>query len=260
MEVSKAGAASSVGRDGSRHFDHHHRFDRNFFLSFLIVCWVGVVMGFMPAVAIRFSGNADYEAPWVLQVHVFAFTAWLLLLVVQIALIHTRQTSVHRRLGLSGVVLIPVMATTALWAEIHSQQFYFDHPPNSQAFFIVPIGNVVAFTVFSTAALLARRKPSAHKRLILLSTSVIVGAAFGRWWWEALNNAFGDGFLGMILNTYTGTNLLLLVAVGYDLLTRKIVHPVYAIGVPALLLAELLVSWIYHAPEWLPVAMLLIGR
>ena len=64
----------------------------------------------------------------------------------------------------------------------------------------------------------------------------------------------------MIINTYTGTNLLLLVAVGYDLLTRKMVHSVYAIGVPALLLAELIVSWIYHARDWLPIARLLIGR
>ena len=64
----------------------------------------------------------------------------------------------------------------------------------------------------------------------------------------------------MIINTYTGTNLLLAGAVAYDLVTRKRVHRVYEIGVPMLLLSELAVSLIYHAPEWLPVARYLIGR
>ena len=64
----------------------------------------------------------------------------------------------------------------------------------------------------------------------------------------------------MIINTYTGTNLLLAGAVGYDLLSRKTIHPVYAVGVPLMLIGELIVSWIYHSPEWLLVARTLIGR
>lgn len=260
MRTSGENPHMEAGPVGSQSFPHYHPFDRNFFLMFLLVCWLGVIMGFMPAVTKRFGGNADYAASWILQVHVFAFTGWLLLLALQIALVRTRRTAIHRKLGLAGALLIPVMAITALLSEIYSQRFYFDHPPNSQAFFIVPIVYVIAFTGLASMALFLRKSPSAHKRLILLATTVIVGAAFGRWWGEGLNQAFGDGFWGMIINTYTGTNLLLAGSVVYDLMSRKTIHPVYAVGVPLLLVCELIVSWIYHSPEWLPVARMLIDR
>ncbi|HLL30171.1 MAG TPA: hypothetical protein VK403_04165, partial [Allosphingosinicella sp.] len=137
---------------------------------------------------------------------------------------------------------------------------YFDHPPNSQAFFILPIAYVIAFTVLAGAALLLRGNPSAHKRLILLATTIIVGAAYARWWGAALAQAFGDGFWGTIVSNFTGTNLLLGGAVAFDLATRRRVHPVYAVCVPAVILGELAVSYIYHSPHWLPVARFLIGR
>jgi uncharacterized membrane protein len=259
MEITEPGP---VGRrnHASRPFPPWHRADRSFFLLFVALCWLGVVMGFLPAVTKRLAGEADYAAPLILHIHIVAFTAWLLLLTAQIVLIRARRTPVHKKLGLAGVVLIPVMAVTALLAEVYSQRFYFDHPPNSQAFFIVPITYALAFAGLAGAALLLRRNSSAHKRLIVLATIVIVGAAYARWWGEALAQSYGDGFWGMIVNTYTGTNLLLAGAVGYDLLTRRRIHPVYAVGVPALLLGELAVSSIYHAPGWLPIARVLIGR
>lgn len=258
----ETGEPLNVGwRNGvPKRFAAYHAADRNFFLLFLVLCWLGVIGGFMPSVTKRLAGNADYAAPLVLQVHVFAFTAWLLLLGMQMALIRWRRPAVHKQLGLAAIILIPIMSVTALWSEIYSQQFYFDHPPNSQAFFIVPIANVIAFTILASAALVSRKDASTHKRLILLATTVIAGVGYSRWWGEGLYAAFGDGLWGMIINTYTGTNLLLAGAVAYDLVTRKRVHRVYEIGVPMLLLSELAVSLIYHAPEWLPVARYLIGR
>jgi hypothetical protein len=259
MEVTEPAVGYLPSR-ASRPFPPYHRADRNFFLLFLGLCWLGVVMGFMPAVTKRLAGQADYAAPLILQIHMVAFSAWLLLLSVQIGLIRTRRPALHRKLGLTGMVLVPVMAVTALLAEVYSQRFYFDHPPNSQAFFIVPIWYALAFAAFAGMALQQRRHPSAHKRLILLATAIIVGAAYARWWGEGLTQSYGDGFWGMIINTYTGTNLLLAGAVAYDLLTRRRIHTVYAVGVPAMLVGELAVSFIYHSPAWLPIARVLIGR
>ena len=259
MEVTEPGPVGSRNH-AFRPFPPYHRADRNFFLLFLDLCWLGVVMGFVPAVAKRLAGHADYAAPMILQIHMVAFSAWLLLLTVQIGLIRTRRTTLHRKLGLAGVVLVPVMAVTAVLAEVYSQRFYFDHPPNSQAFFILPIWYALTFAAFAGMALQQRRNPSSHKRLIVLATTVIVGAAYARWWGEGLTRSFGDGFWGLIVNTYTGTNLLLAGAVAYDLLTRRRIHSVYAIGVPAILAGELAVSLIYHSPAWLPIARVLIGR
>ena len=87
--------------------------------------------------------------------------------------------------GVVVIALIPVMAVSALGSELYSQQFHFDRPPNNLAFFILPIFYVVAFTILATLTVLARKNPNAHKRLILLATTMIVGAAYARWWGTA---------------------------------------------------------------------------
>lgn len=235
-------------------FASYHRYDRAFFASFVAVCWLGVAMGFAPASAARIVGKADYVAPLVLHVHAVAFVGWLLLLTSQVLLIRWGKTATHRLIGPLGALLIPVMALSGFFAEVYSQRFYLMHPPNSQAFFIVPIYYVIAFPAFATAAILARRDSSAHKRLILLATTIIIGAAYARWWGEPLTAQVGDDFWGMIVNSFTGTHLILLAALTFDYTTRGRIHRVYLIGIPVILACEVALSCIYHAPGWLPVA------
>ena len=251
-------AAAALQQPRRRRFLGYHRWDRNFFLTFLALCWLGVLMGFKPAVMKRYTGHADYPAPLILQIHAVAFSAWLALLTAQIALIRSGRPRVHMALGLAGFALVPVMAVSAFFSEVYSQRFYFAHPPNSQAFFILPIFYVIAFTSLATSALAMRSNSPAHKRLILLATTIIVGAAYARWWWPTLIQWVGDGLIGMLVNTYAGTNMLLIFAVSYDWLTRGRLHRVYEIGVPAILLGEIATTFIYHSPHWLPIAHLAI--
>lgn len=241
-------------------FAPYHRWDRNFFLAFIVLCWFGVIAGFAPASIGRMAGQADYPAPLVLHVHAFAFACWLTLLTFQVALVRRNSLSVHKRLGFTSLILIPVMSATAVAAEIYSQRFYLDNPPDSQAFFIIPLFYIAAFTPLAIAAILTRRDPPTHKRLIMLATTIIVGAAYTRWWGAPLTNLVGDGFFGMIINTFTATNTIILIAMGYDLVTRSTLHRVYWIVVPAIFAGEFVTSHIYHSPDWLPFARMLVGR
>ena len=248
---------SAPPRVQRRRFAAFHRGDRNFFLIFLALSWLGVGLGFVRPVTTRFEGHAEYVAPLILQVHMASFLGWMLILSIQIFLVRSRNTRLHMSLGLSAFALIPIMAVSALLSEAYSQRFH--HKALSEAFFIVPIFEIVAFTSLATAALLLRKNPAAHKRLILMATAMIGGAAYGRWWDVALIHAFGDGFFGMLVNTYTGCNMLLALGVGYDVVTRGRAHRVYWLVVPAVLAGELATSGVYHWPAWLPVAQLLIG-
>lgn len=240
-------------------FRPYHAWDRTFFLGFVAVCWLGVIMGFAPAVSGRLQGHADYPAPYFLHIHAAAFVGWLVLLTVQTSLIRIGRIPTHQATGRIGVVLVPVMAVTALVSEVYSQRFYADKDPENLQFFIIPIYYVAAFTILAGAALLARRDPPAHKRLILLATAVIVGAAYTRWWGEGLAAMTGAGFWGKIVETYTGANLIILAALAYDLATRRRPHRVYIVAVPAIFAAELAVSMIYHTPGWPVLARRLIG-
>lgn len=260
MATNLPSMGAPLPRPRTQRFAAFHKADRNFFLVFLIVCWVGVLMGFAPAVSKRMAGEAQYAAPLILQIHAFAFIGWLVLLTIQIALVRRLRTHQHKLLGLAGFALLPVMLVSGYASETFAQRFRFDHGKSDLPFFILPIFYLVAFGVLASIAMLLRKNPPAHKRMILLATTVIVGAAYGRWWGEALFNAFGDDFAGMIVNSFTGTNLILAGAVAYDLVTRGRIHKVYQVGVPAIIAGELLTSLIYHSPTWLPIAGALVGR
>ena len=241
-----------------RRFVAYHKSDRNFFLAFLALCWLGVLMGFVPAAAKRYAGHADYPAPLMLQIHAFAFSAWMVLLTVQIGLIRTRRPQLHMRLGLVAFALIPIMAISGLLSEIYSQRFR-SAEPDERAFFIIAMFEVAAFATLAGAAVALRKTPAAHKRLILLATTMIVGAAYGRWWAGPLYDVFGDGYGGLLVYTYAGTNLLLAVALGYDWATRGRFHRVYEIAVPAILAGEIATTIIYHSPRGVPVANFVVG-
>ena len=106
-----------------RRFIAYHKWDRNFFLAFLALCWLGVLMGFTPAAMKRYAGHADYPAPLILEIHAFAFCAWMILLTTQIALIRARRPRLHMKLGLAGFALVPVMAISGALSELFSQRF-----------------------------------------------------------------------------------------------------------------------------------------
>ena len=164
------------------------------------------------------------------------------------------------KLGLIGVGLVPLMAVSGFLSEVYSQRWRFVHPPNSQAFFIIAIFEISSFTILATAALIARKNPAAHKRLNLLATTMIVGAAYGRWWGTPLYDLFGEGLSGVLIYTYAGTDLILLGAVAYDWVTRGRLHRVYELAVPVILAGEIATTFIYHAQWWLPIARLAIDR
>lgn len=240
-------------------FAQRHPSDRAFFAAFLAICWIGVLFGFFPASSARILGRADYVAPLILHIHAVSFAGWMALLTVQILLIRNRRPALHMKLGWIGLTLVPIMAYSGIAAELFSQRFYIQRDAGGLDFFILPLMYTVLFPAFALAGLLfARRDPAAHKRLILMATTIIVGAAYARWWGEPLAGLFGDDYTGMVVNSFTGTNLILAAAVAYDMVTRGRPHRVYLIGVPVILASQVVSSWIYHAEWWLPISRALI--
>jgi uncharacterized membrane protein len=250
--------AAGVPPPARRRFIAFHKWDRNFFLIFLLACWLGVIMGFAHPVMDRINGHPRFTAPLILKIHATAFVGWLTLLTTQILLVRTRRTALHMKLGYVGVALVPVMALSAYSSEIYTQRWHLTQGTNNFAFFIVPVLDILGFTALASAALALRKNPSAHKRLILLATTIIVGAAYSRWWGDSLAAAFGDGLGGMLLNTYAGADVILAGAVGYDLWTRGRLHRVYEVVVPAILLSQITATLVYHSPGWPAVASMFI--
>lgn len=241
-----------------RSFAAWHRFDRNFFLAFVACAWVAIAFGFAPAVRTRFLGTPDYVAPWSLVIHVWSFVAWMTVLTLQIGLIRFRRQHLHRMLGPVILALIPVMAISAIATEIHSERFHVAKDPEEFRFFILPLVTVLLFTVTACGALLLRGDPPAHKRMILLATSVILSAATFRWWGAAIYEAFG--FDAWLMSDWLGPTLLIVAAALYDKLTRGRVHKVLAVGVPLYLMAFAASIAIYWSDWWFALVQGVLGR
>ena len=119
--------------------------------------------------------------PTLFHVHGLLFTSWMVLLVVQTGLVATRRTPVHRRLGVAGGVLAFAMTVAAMAMTMDLARRSAGAPNDiGLAFTIVPFFTVIVFPVLVGIALLYRRQPEIHKRLMLIATLELVTAGVAR--------------------------------------------------------------------------------
>ena len=90
------------------------------------------------------------------------------------------------------------------------------HRPNRDAFLIVPLLDILAFAIFLGLAILWRKNPERHRRLTLIASCVLTGAAFGRM-----------PLMHAPLSFYGGIDGLILLGVSRDLFVSRRVHTVY---------------------------------
>jgi hypothetical protein len=216
------------------------------------------------AAAIVFAGFAPtyYLGPWfaapaltpLVHLHGIVFTAWIALLALQVGLVATGRTYLHRRVGVAGAVLALAMVVLGVATAIVSAQL--GHTPNPAipplSFMAIPLFAIVAFALLVGAGVALRHRPQAHKRLMLLATIAILGAAMARLPLGIVKAGGPPAFFGL-------TDLLVLACVAYDLLTRRRVHPAWLLGGAVILASQ--VGSLLAAPSapWLAFAHWLIS-
>ncbi|MGZ3305805.1 MAG: hypothetical protein ACXU8U_08075, partial [Asticcacaulis sp.] len=75
-----------------------------------------------------------------------------------------------------------------------------------------------------------------------------------------LSGIFGEGFWPYIVETYVGTIALVIVMGGYDLVTRRRLHPVYVAAALWIFANECLAAWLYYQPWWAALTTRLLGH
>jgi len=191
--------------------------ERVFFGGMAMLLCIVVFVGFFRT----FFGAGFVEAPLpspILRVHGLVFTAWMLLFLVQAAFVSARRVSWHRALGTLAFCLPPAMIVLGVVAAIDALGRRVTigtlDPATSLA---IPLWNITAFAIVITAAWNARRRPDAHKRLVLLATVGLSDAALGRLPWAQMGIPTAAGAVLSLA-------ALLLVVIAYDLITLRRVH------------------------------------
>jgi hypothetical protein len=185
------------------------------------------------------------------HVHGAVFTCWIILFVVQVALVAAGRTDIHRRLGIAGAILAALMVVIGLMAAIDSARRGFTPPngPSPLVFLVIPVADVIVFATLIGAGLWLRRSSAAHKRLMLLGTLSILTPAIARL--PGIAAAGPLAFLGL-------TDVFIVACLVYDRLGNGRIHRAFLWGGLFIIISQPLRLLIGQTPMWLAFARWLI--
>ncbi len=242
---------------------------RRFFIGMAIVFAIAVLWGFGPTYFLRaFITTRDLS--WLVHAHGFVFSCWIALFAVQTLLVAKHPTDLHRQLGVVGIVLgvavvgLGVVVALASLPPATRTALEAAGPVASLARLASGnVGNALMFGILFAAAIWQRRRPEAHKRLMLSACIGIMDAPVARvlddFGWPIIVGPFGfvapDSFLNRTLPAVLGpfqlNNLvvlpLFLALVAYDLAKTKRVHWATVFGGAILFLLQPLAGFVARA-------------
>ena len=237
--------------------------ERRFYLAFVLVIFAAVLLGFGRTFFLRawFPEWVELHAPkepYFLLHGTFA-AAWFVTLIAQSSLITAGRVDLHRRLGtismgLAAAVVVTGVAAAVIAARRPSGFIDIEAPP--QVFLAIPLLGLVPYAAFVALAYAYRRNAQAHKRLMLLASLSIIGAAVIRW-------PFDTMFQPSPVPGYAVFDLaalaFLLPLLAWDLMTLRRVHPATLYGGLALVAIVPIIGLISQTAAWFAFGDWVIG-
>ena len=223
--------------------------ERYFYFSMSLVIAAVVVYGFSHTIDINLI-HPPYPRPLILYFHGAIFSAWVVLLMIQSALIRTRNVKLHRKLGWGGAGLGMAIPIVGIPTGIAMAKFNTLHGATDAAeFLIVPFFDMIVFSIVFGLAILWRTAPEFHRRLMLVASCALTVAAFNRF--SIATQNWG----------YAGVDALILLGVARDVIVTHRVHVVYLYALPALIVGQVITMQVFlnSWPPWLTIAHRIIG-
>lgn len=208
-----------------------------FFLGMAILMLLIVLVGFAPSFFLRSFSDRPGLPPY-LHVHGALSTSWFVLFLVQTSLVARRDLRLHRRLGVIGGILAGAIILSGLTVLYFRAMAYHEGRSSLVATTQIVWGNLTflaAFGAFVGLGVLLRRRPQAHKRLMLLASLSMISQALARFpTYEVLRiseqQVVNDAVYGL-----GGLAALLALVVLHDVRVRRRPHPAVLWGAPLLL-------------------------
>lgn len=212
---------TAAGRLGTQGLDRHVAVTRTggrtfFFTGLSLAMFVIVFVGFSRTYYLK-SAFGTPELPLLYHVHGAVFTSWMLLMILQPALVAAGRTPLHRQFGGAGGGVAAAMVVLAYFVSVDLAR-RGSAPPGMSALAFMPVAlaTVVVFPALVGSAIWWRQYPATHKRLMLLATMELLPAGVGRW--PVLNQGGPLVFFG-------GADLAIVALLAYDRITTGRFHP-----------------------------------
>jgi len=226
--------------------------DRRLYILAAIVTPLIVLAGFARTYYLKpFFGTPDLPNR-IVQLHGIVMTAWVLLFIVQISLVATRRTRVHQRLGIAGGVLAALVVIIGVLTALYAAARGVTPGPSPLAFLVVPLGDMLIFSLLIGLALYFRRKLQVHKRLMLLAAINLLTPAIARIPFKFIENGGPLAFFGL-------TDLCLLGFIAYDTYKHRRLHPVFLCGLIFIIAMQVLRLLVAGTDVWINFAAALVA-
>jgi|SRR5579862_202314 hypothetical protein len=219
----------------------HKRTDDIFFVAMALLVFGTVFYGFARTYFLAGLFRAQLPSA-IVHIHGAVFSLWVLLFVTQVALVSANRVSWHKRLGVLGMFLAPLLVLLGLAVLVDAIRRRAAFGLGIDA---LTAGDTLVLSVFSilvTWAFLARRNPPEHKRLMILSMVPLLGPALARW---PLPFLFSPIVLFYILWDFAIICLIV-----FDLITLKKIHRATIAGALLMVAMQFLIMPIGHSAWW----------
>lgn len=221
--------------------------------------YVGAAIG---AILIVFAGFARtyylkgvFGAPPILElvhVHGIVMTSWFLLFLVQVGLVATRHTNIHRKVGVGGTILAALMVIISVATAISAARRGVSPGPPPLVFLVIPLGDLLVFSILVAAGISLRKKLATHKRLMLTASMGILTPAIARIPFEFIATGGPLVFFGL-------TDLVILAVIAVDTVRNRRLHPAFAWGALLVIASQPLRLMLAGTDVWMRFATWLVG-
>lgn len=202
------------------------------------------------------SARGAFSAPAVIYVHGGLLFLWTAFLVTQSALIQMRKPRLHRLMGFLslGLVACVVVSTMAVGVYALRRDLARGGGQTAVSSLVGTFTSPIIFAILVTAAVVYRRRPELHKRLMLLAMVAIIWPAFSRFRHYFPPFAHSEYVFGFAL-----PESMVLAAMAWEKLTTGRVHAVYLTAGLALIAETFAEVYMFDSGGWRVLANWLAG-
>jgi len=194
-----------------------------FYVTMAFAILIVVFVGFSRTFYLRTYFFPERLIP-LLILHGTIFSSWIALYVTQTMLVATKNTRIHMKLGVAGLVIAPLMLIVGTYTALVRAKGPSPLPDvNPLAFLTIPLGDMLIFGILFGAAYYSRKKLDTHKRLMLLASIGLLPAGVARWPLHFIETGGPLVFYGL-------ADLFIVPCLIFDIITRGKPHRATVIG------------------------------
>ncbi|MGZ9098471.1 MAG: hypothetical protein ACXW3O_02090 [Brevundimonas sp.] len=199
--------------------------------------------------------TGTFRADPMVYVHGLFLFSWVGFFLSQSLLVHRKRLQLHKKMGWAGAVIVAgVVLTTLYVAILASRRSAAAGSPTADGELLVIMIEMLIFSALVGSAILLRRKPEAHKRLMLLALIASLGPA-----WFRFRHYFPEVENPLFFYSVLIADSLILIAAVADYMRHKRVHSVYIIAGGGMFFVHLVEVFAFETSSFQALASVLSG-